>query len=117
MVDEKITAAINVLRAAKERTEIPTEPLPEHLYHYTNGEGLWGILRTRTIWATQFDFLNDRSEFTYAFEVVKERLTAQAGAEASAELIPKLDKGVNQQPPHYVASFCVDGDLLSQWRG
>jgi hypothetical protein len=117
MLDEKIKTAINLLRAAKEKADIPSGPLPQHLYHYTNAEGLYGILRTRTIWATHFDFLNDRSEFSYAFEILKERLTAQAGADASAKLIPALDKWPNLMGPHYVASFCEDGDLLSQWRG
>ena len=117
MLDEKIKTAINLLRVAKEREDIPSGPPPQHLYHYTNAEGLYGILRTRTIWATQFDFLNDRSEFSYALEILKERLTAQAGVEASAKLIPGLDKWRNLTGAHYVASFCEDGDLLSQWRG
>jgi hypothetical protein len=117
MLDEKIKTAINLLRTAKERANIPSGPLPQHLYHYTKAEGLYGILRTRTIWATQFDFLNDRSEFSYAFEILKERLAAQVGAKGSAELIPPLDKWWSLTPAHYVASFCEDGDLLSQWRG
>lgn len=117
MLDEKVKTAINLLRAAKEGAGVPSGPVPPRLYHYTTAEGLYGILRTRTIWATQFDFLNDRSEFSYAFEILKERLTAQAGTEASARLIPGLDSWWSKTPPHYISSFCEDSDLLSQWRG
>jgi hypothetical protein len=114
MLDESVKAAIKLLRTAKETADMPSGPLPRHLYHYTNAEGLYGILRTRTIWATEFDFLNDRSEFSYAFDILKERLAAQAGIKASAQLIPFLDEWRNMTAAHYVASFCEDGDLLSR---
>ena len=34
----------------------------ETLYHYTTWAGLLGILRTQTLWATHYKFLNDYSE-------------------------------------------------------
>ncbi len=34
----------------------------EKLYHYTNWDGLIGILQSKTLWATHFKFLNDYSE-------------------------------------------------------
>ena len=34
----------------------------ETLYHYTTWGGLLGILKTRTLWATHYRFLNDYSE-------------------------------------------------------
>lgn len=34
----------------------------KNLYHYTTWEGLQGILKSRTLWATNFRFLNDESE-------------------------------------------------------
>lgn len=33
------------------------------LYHYTNWDGLSGILKTKSLWATHYRFLNDSSEF------------------------------------------------------
>lgn len=33
------------------------------LFHYTTATGLEGILRSRTLWATHFAYLNDTSEF------------------------------------------------------
>jgi hypothetical protein len=34
------------------------------LYHYTNWDGLSGILKTKSLWATHYRFVNDSSEFT-----------------------------------------------------
>lgn len=34
----------------------------EKLYHYTTWDGLLGILKTQTLWATHYRFLNDYSE-------------------------------------------------------
>jgi hypothetical protein len=36
------------------------------LSHYTNAQGLVGIARTQSLWATEFISLNDKTEFTYA---------------------------------------------------
>jgi hypothetical protein len=32
------------------------------LYHYTNEQGLYGILENQCVWATHYKFLNDYSE-------------------------------------------------------
>lgn len=39
-----------------------TSDVYERLYHYTTFEGLLGILNTRSLWATNYKFLNDTSE-------------------------------------------------------
>lgn len=39
-----------------------TSDLYPRLYHYTNEQGLYGILENRCIWATHYKFLNDYSE-------------------------------------------------------
>jgi len=36
------------------------------LHHYTSAVGLEGILRSRSLWATDTDFLNDWQEIHYA---------------------------------------------------
>ncbi|HET8798761.1 MAG TPA: hypothetical protein VFO89_13795, partial [Thermoanaerobaculia bacterium] len=49
-------------------------PLPSNLYHYTTADGLRGILTHGHIWATNVRYMNDRSELTYAREVVFDEL-------------------------------------------
>lgn len=39
-----------------------TSDVYEKLYHYTTWDGLLGILKTQTLWATHYRFLNDYSE-------------------------------------------------------
>jgi hypothetical protein len=47
------------------------------LYHYTDFDGLKGIVESNTLWATQFDQLNDSTEVTllkqFMMEPLKER--------------------------------------------
>jgi hypothetical protein len=39
-----------------------TSDIYKKLYHYTTWDGLLGILKTQTLWATHYKFLNDYSE-------------------------------------------------------
>ncbi|MBI1376851.1 MAG: DUF2971 domain-containing protein [Frankiales bacterium] len=111
---------------------------PEVLYHYTDAAGLLGIIRSHTIWATDAEFLNDAQEMKFGRAEVLEALRTKArrldasgvgfGTEEesrSAVIRSVIDHlhpregGVTNQQWHaaYVACFCEDGDLLSQWRG
>jgi hypothetical protein len=95
----------------------------EKLFHYTTQEGLVGILQEKKLWATKIQYLNDASELTRPLElgidmidtilqsVGSKKKTKEIWLERRREL--GSWKGVNL----CVASFCVDGDLLSQWRG
>ena len=47
---------------------------PEELFHYTSVEGLLGIVRDRSIWASNIFYLNDTSELNYAFDLFREAL-------------------------------------------
>jgi hypothetical protein len=42
-----------------------TSEIYERLYHYTTWDGLIGILKTQTLWATHYRFLNDYSEIVF----------------------------------------------------
>ena len=110
-----------------------TDPRPKTLFHYTDARGLLGILTTHTLWATEFRFLNDEQEATYARELFVSGLRNLPN--------PALDPGhvASQWPedfgrtfdtyrglveedlgstkfPVFVTCFCEAGDLLSQWR-
>lgn len=89
----------------------------ETLWHYTTLEGLLGILRSKSIWATHVQSLNDHSELRY----VLDKLQGKWGKGVALADQRALDVFVQQQllqsAELYVASFCEEGDLLSQWRG
>jgi hypothetical protein len=62
-------------------------PLVLPLWHYTDADGLEGILKTREVWASHFECMNDKTELTYG-----ERLLAGEVAKLADEL--KADEHV-----------------------
>jgi len=42
------------------------------LYHYTDTVGFQGIVREQCLWATDYRFLNDRTEMQHGEDAVKE---------------------------------------------
>ncbi|MBB2987602.1 DUF2971 domain-containing protein [Terracoccus luteus] len=117
---------------------VPIDPdVPEVVYHYTSLAGLAGMLQTHELWASHPMFLNDRTEMTYASELVIDKLRARAEeilrlpanssdvhedrpeeraavVTAAAESVENLRKDV---PPRiYVASFSTEGDVGAMWQ-
>jgi len=106
---------------------------PETLVHYTTAAGLLGILTKKSIWATDLRFLNDATELSFARETVNTKLEARKRAEvaiytredearACSEFFDLFLEGSRASQSFcdygvYVACFCREGDLLSQWRG
>jgi len=86
---------------------------PAILYHYTSAEGLLGILSTNCIWGTQIQFLNDSTELSFGVATVNSILKK---IDVPDEIMSKWE-GRPDNPFCFVASFCEEGDLLSQWRG
>jgi len=94
--------------------------VPSDLFHYTSPEGFIGIVRSKSIWASDMLSLNDASEANYAM-----RLTAEL-LDKYHPNVPDVDRQrfktqlTDYMFPLYtpfVACFCRDGDLLSQWKG
>jgi hypothetical protein len=87
----------------------------DRLFHYTNADGLDGIFRSKQLWCTDYQFLDDPSEFNYAKEVLKDCLKRHD--EHLSKIFFEQEKFILRVAPHYVASLCEDGDLLDMWRG
>src|SRR5688572_2258643 len=104
-------------------------PKVDVVYHYTDANGLLGILRSGEMWCTQIAYLNDAMEYKYAFEVLRKVLTGIAEDEHREPLV----RGLTQEALKvieaerlvktsiralfmFVASFSEDRDDLSQWR-
>lgn len=97
---------------------------PEVAFHYTNAQGILGILRSRAIWATHIEYLNDTVEFTYARELATEvisQLPDKAGAALHSRFRSCFLEGIRRRRSRdinvFVTSFSARGDSLSQWRG
>ena len=90
---------------------------PVSIWHYTTAGGLEGILRTGSIYATDIQYLNDSKEWRHITRVVQEEVGSEASLEEFSKLLTNFEDGVLSQIDCYVACFCMNGDLLNQWRG
>jgi Protein of unknown function (DUF2971) len=94
---------------------VPNTPLA----HYTNANGLAGILSTRTIWATNIRFLNDSREFLHAVDLAQCYLKDMPQINPTDSAL-KLQLQQSLESMHgttWIASFSESSNLLSQWRG
>ncbi len=94
------------------------EDLPKVLYHYTAAAGLQGILRTRTMWATDVRYLNDAAELQHGLRIVAAEVDALKQKGADPDLLKEWYAALKSSSNVlvYVASFSTFDDSLSQWR-
>ncbi len=93
---------------------------PEHLFHYTDLDGVRGIFTSRTLWLSKFTSTNDISEILLAVEHFRAFVERQADAftREEGDFLKQAadDLGGFRRTNICIASFCEQNDLLSQWR-
>lgn len=92
-----------------------------NIYHYTDLNGLKGILSSNAFWATNFYFMNDAHELQHGIKCIENALGYLEG-DLSKRRIDFIKDSLKQYNPgdkfgYYNISFCKNPDLLSQWRG
>jgi len=92
------------------------------LYHYTTFTGLLGIVKSKSLWASDIRYMNDSAELRHTADLirmeVRERI--EAGHPDSALLTQFVDWVAHRITNGHLlfgASFRSQGNLLSQWRG
>jgi hypothetical protein len=96
--------------------EVPNMTKSDIIYHYTTVSGLIGIVTHRELWVSDCRFLNDGTELTYAEDIFFSEIK-------KLDLPTISDAGYRIAGPSlsnfrmFLACFCEEGDLLSQWRG
>lgn len=97
------------------------------LFHYTDTHGLMGIINSRSLWATDINFLNDSDEFhagvktLTAFCQTEALRTAQStdpvmqAATRLYEILPGIIQNNLTNRDLYITSFSSQGDSLRQW--
>lgn len=114
------TNSKQILWAEARRKKLVEATPPEMLYHYTSIDGLMGILSNKSIWLTDYQYLNDMEEIEHGKSIVKN--TANALLESSIDqstkdLLQKWIHGLEEiEERIFIASLSSDGDSLSQWR-
>jgi hypothetical protein len=88
-------------------------PSGNTLFHYTTLKGLYGMLKTGKLWATNINFLNDKKEYRHGVELFESRMKAKN----IAERLRKSVLGDLEYRPwsSYVCSFSEERNQLSQW--
>lgn len=86
------------------------------LYHYTSYFGLEGILRSKSMWCSKMQYLNDSEELRHGLTILANEVRESYTHIPNFSKIPEICErtfGINL----FTCSFCESGDLLSQWRG
>lgn len=102
-------------------------PDSEVLWHYTSTDGLLGIVQNKQLWATDALYLNDNRELLEGLDLLSAQVRQEVGrANEKITSVKQLwlalhqfDRNPQIEPPSgiaYVACFCTERDLLSQWR-
>jgi hypothetical protein len=102
--------------------------IPEVLWHYTSFSGLKGIVESKTIWASEYRFLNDVEEFQHAKNIATDLIEQEpeytdlqfpARNTLREAVTVAFQTGFMDEDrlSLMVSSFSEAGDQLSQWRG
>jgi hypothetical protein len=93
---------------------------PDHLFHYTDLDGVKGIFTSRTLWLSKFTASNDISEILLAiqhFQTFVQREASEHTRDEGDFLREAADQLESFRRTNIcLASFCEQHDLLSQWR-
>lgn len=65
------------------------------IYHYTTYQGIEGILKTQSLWATHYQYLNDSQEVIYAKRILNSILISK--------MMPIVERGVKQEDLRAIA--------------
>ncbi len=93
-------------------------PPPEHVFHYTDQAGLFGILRSGELWASRIHCLNDHQEFRHGLDTFRHALLFRDGTRVAAEVEGHVTSALEsvQKVNVCVSSWSEHRDQLSQWR-
>lgn len=110
----------------------PALPGAGALYHYTTAQGLIGIIRSRQVWATESNFMNDPTEVSFASTVLigqlRDRLTAGPSNQGLTDKLSRIitfledayadshSSAQYREDRVFIASFSRRDDHLTLWR-
>jgi len=114
--------ASKIIEEEIRRSLRPDPPFPNPIYHYTNIQGLYGIINSQEFWFTDYSYMNDSREIKHGLDVVRvllKDLKVDPKHSAKLPIIEKWAEVLNTAGPYRIciACFSLEGDSLSQWRG
>lgn len=87
-------------------------------FHYTSGQGLFGIITSKKLHCTNQKFLNDPSELTYANSKIEEVLKSNHSFNDIYQNLINSSFQDNVVAPFdiYISSFSQNSDSLNLWK-
>lgn len=90
--------------------------------HYTNLQGLIGIVENNELWLSDHRFVNDELEYEYGKQLALSTIAEMANSEGNAEFSGFLQNLlISIQKPSgrgiYIGSMSLSPDKLDQWKG
>lgn len=86
------------------------------LYHYTRDESLINILRSKSLWVTNIEYLNDKSEFTYGINLVNRIIENKLyDTQYKIRLKSMIDKFSKRIGSFYIFSLTKNYENLLLW--
>ncbi len=103
-------------------SEIFSREPSEALYHYTTFKGLFGIVESRSLWASDIRYMNDAAEFRHTIDLVRKEIKRRINDKKSdVQLLSAFADWLSRKLTNghllFASSFRENGNLLSQWRG
>jgi hypothetical protein len=95
--------------------------LEDEIFHYTDMDGLHGILKSRGFWLSEAKFLNDSEEIYHGLNLTKMligKLLEKARYKSFFSVLEAtlVELKNNNFKNKYIASFSLEADNLEQWR-
>jgi hypothetical protein len=91
------------------------------LFHYTNLDGLKGIVENQDLWLTHAQYSNDEREITLGLDIARRVIAALRRQKGTARKHAYLTALLGLLTPArsadvYICCLCERDDVLSQWR-
>ncbi|CED57314.1 putative uncharacterized protein [Aliivibrio wodanis] len=89
------------------------------LYHYTDANGLIGILENKTLWVNDVNYMNDTHEIKHGLKVIREEFAKNEDDKSkyTVKFLDMLLSNIYQIGTFLITSFCKSGNILDMWRG
>lgn len=122
--DEKIKNILKIFKSNWNLRSIfdPANFKWDVIYHYTSSAGLFGILSSGILRATNFSYLNDSSELIYGSKLVEEVIDILIKGNThnfKNDFLKEFKKYFSESiklTDLYIACFSKVGDYLNNWR-
>ena len=102
--------------------KLPIQHTKKPIFHYTSPEGILGILNSKSLFATDLNYLNDKSEGIYGLSLLQKELNSLLNGKDLLEpyILHEIKEAREDIKNNYLfhtytISFSMNSDLLGMW--